>query len=426
MPGLLYRSSVAVASVLAVFSLAVAPVEAEEYPGGQLPEKPAWLAEFSSRPAEMISAESAVVLDVTADTLLFEKSPDLLIPPASLTKLMTVHLALTAAEEGIFDLEKRVPVPEVAWASNQPRGSSLMFLGPGQEVSGEELLYGLGVSSGNDAAVAVATLVSGDVAAFVRSMNDEARRLGYRSFRFSDPAGLSADNRSTARELADFASYVIERHPGILDYFNLPSFTYPNAANFVNGHRERSITQWNRNSLLRDYPGADGFKTGFIEASQYNLVATVNRNGRRLIAVLLGVPGTNHDEGAARRAREAVTLLDHGYSGFELLQLRSPTLEPLRVYAGVRERVTLDIAGLKSVVVPRGSAERVEGRLSLVDHLWAPVDEGHRVGKVRYTFEGTEILVADIRTAANVERDDVLGRIYDALTFLTAPLLEPR
>lgn len=403
-----------------------APVFGEEYPGRELPTVPPWLTEDSAELADRLSARSAVLLEAEAGTLLFAKAPDLLIPPASLTKLMTVHLALVSAEAGRFPLEERVAVPEVAWASNQAPGSSLMFLGPGQVVSGEELLYGLGVSSGNDAAVAVAVLVAGSVEAFVAEMNAEARRLGYESFRFNDPAGLSADNRSSARELADFAAYLIERHPGILDYFAVPSFTYPKPDNFVNGHREGSITQWNRNSLLRSYDGADGFKTGFIEASQYNLVATAERHGRRLIAVLLGVPGASHAVGGARRAEEATLLLDHGYREFELVTLRPPELPPLRVYGGVDEAVSLEAEPLPPVSLPRGSGGRVSGRYTLSEHLWAPVLPGRGVGEVRYTLDGVRLATGRVTTSREVAEDRFLGRIYDSLLFLTAPLVEPR
>ena len=407
---------------LLLFLFLLSGVSAEEYPGGTLPVRPTWLEERTA-PAGL-SAESAVLLDFETGSLLYEKNPDTLIPPASLTKLMTVHLALRAADEGDFPLHERVPVPEVAWASNQAPGSSLMFLGPGQLVSGEELLYGLAVSSGNDAAVAVATLVFGGVARFVEEMNREAARLGYRSFRFHEPAGLSPNNSATARELADFAAYLLEKHPRILDYFSVPSFTYPKPENFVNGHRERSITQWNRNTLLQSYPGADGFKTGFIEASEYNLIATAEREDRRLLAVLLGVPGETHAEGGARRAREASLLHDYGYEAFELMEPGSPRLEPTRVYGGVAEEVALIVERADPILLPAGASDELTGSYETAPYLRAPVAAGEVVGRAEYSFRGEVILSRRILARHEVGRDRLLGRLYDELLLLTSPLLQ--
>lgn len=414
-------------TLLLCFLLCSAPLfGVEERPGATLPRMPSYLARSTPSdlsPPETLSARSAVVLDVDSDALLYEKEADLVLPPASLTKLMTVHLALIAAEEGAFPLDERVPVPPEAWSQNQPLGSSLMFLGPGQQVSGEELLYGLAVSSGNDAAVAVALLVSGSEEAFVEEMNREARRLGYRRLSFHEPAGLNASNRATARELADFAAFLIERHPGILDYFSLPSFTYPKPENLINGNREHSITQWNRNTLLESYPGADGFKTGFIEASQYNMVATAKREGRRIVTVLLGVPGSTHAEGGYNRAREAAMLMDYGYEAFEVVTPSPPELPPLRVYGGVTEEAALRLAPTEPIALPRGSSRRLRGSYTVEEYRWAPVEAGVSVGTVEYTLSGEPVLIRTVETADAVGEDGVLGRIYDGLLLLTLPLI---
>ncbi|MFW6214594.1 MAG: D-alanyl-D-alanine carboxypeptidase family protein [Alkalispirochaetaceae bacterium] len=397
---------------------------AQERPGESLPRRPEWLAEWGPELPVELSAVSALLLDAESGVVLYEKEPDRVIPPASLTKLMTVHLALLAAEEGRFSLTSRVPVPEAAWAQNQAPGSSLMFLGPGQEVSGEELLYGLGVTSGNDAAVAVSILLEGSVESFVAEMNREARRLGYRTLTFHDPAGLSPENRSTARELADFAEYLIRRHPGILDFFALPSFTYPRSGSSLSGQRPSSITQLNRNLLLEEYSGADGFKTGYIEASKYNLVATAERDGRRLVAVLLGVPGENHIEGGERRSREARELFDFGYHRFELIEPAAPPLEPLRVYGSPKERVDLSPGPAAAVSLPVGEREFLEGVYTVPDHLWAPLEAGRRVGRIDYTLRGAEILSRPLVTAEEAPEDTLLGRIYDRLVYLTRPFSE--
>lgn len=411
-------------AILAVLILCAFSVQGEERPGALLPRQPAWLGSWDIASPGALSAASAILLDAESGTVLYEKEPDRVIPPASLTKLMTVHLALLAAEEGRFPLQERFEVPESAWAQNQAPGSSLMFLGPGQQVSGEELLYGLGVTSGNDAAVAVSILIEGSVDAFVDRMNREARRLGYETLTFYDPAGLSERNRSTARELADFAEYLIRRHPGILDYFALPSFTYPQRENLLPGHQERSITQWNRNTLLDGYPGADGFKTGFIEASQYNLIATAQRSERRLLVVLLGVPGVSHAEGGRRRSEEAARLFDHGYEHFELVTPATPELEPLRVYGSPLDRIDLTAAAGGPLTLPVGAANLLQGRVTLPEYRWAPLEAGSAVGMLEYTLRGERLLAREVLTRQAADEDNFLGRMFDRLVYLTRPLTD--
>ena len=186
----------------------------------------------------VLHARSAVLVEESTGTALFALNADLPIPPASLTKLMTLHLALREIEAGRIELDQWiVPGPD-SWARAMPPHSSLMFLGPDQRLTVRRLLQGLVVVSGNDAAVAVADLVSGSVPAFVAEMNSEARRLGFSRMYFEDPAGLSPASTITAREYAEFCRLFIDMHPDALpDLFSLRQFTYPLPENMTGGSR---------------------------------------------------------------------------------------------------------------------------------------------------------------------------------------------
>ncbi|MEW5818515.1 MAG: D-alanyl-D-alanine carboxypeptidase family protein, partial [Spirochaetota bacterium] len=255
-----------------------------------------------ARAAPVISAESAILLDYTTGTVLFEKNADLLIPPASLTKLITIAIAEDVIENGSVNLNEEVEIKPEYWAVNMPRDSSLMFLGPHQRVSLRDLLKGIAVSSGNDAAYALADFIAGSVSGFVELMNQKVRNLGFTTMHFVEPSGMSSKNRITAREYAAFCRDYINRHPESLkELYSLKEFTFPRPENLKDGYKGTPITQYNRNSLLWSLEGVDGLKTGFIEASGYNIALTAQRDGMRVIAVLLGIPGNDHYQGSANR-----------------------------------------------------------------------------------------------------------------------------
>ena len=280
-------------------------------------------------------AHSAALLDVTTGTVLYQKEGSQLWPPASLTKLITIFTALDAAESGDFSLHEVQPVHPNAYHTSVPRGSSLMYLGPGQEVDGIDLLRGLAISSGNDAAVEVAMRTSGSVSVFCGQMNRVVHRLGFRQFYFEDPAGLSPANRVSAVGMARFSAALLQRWPWLTDeLFSLREFTYPQPRHYPNGLQGGAIRQPNRNGLIYSYEGADGLKTGYIEESGYNLAATAERDGRRLIAVILGVQADSHHEGGRWREADAERLLDWGFREFRVVELTVPEVDPVTVWGG--------------------------------------------------------------------------------------------
>lgn len=239
-----------------------------------------------------VSVRSAIVFDLDNDAILFEQNADMRIPPASLTKVLSMFLARDFMKNGHATLDSLVPVSSGAAAA----GGSSMGLHAGESVPLGKLLLGMAVSSGNDASHAVAEYVGGSTDAFVRMMNAKAAEIGMRDSVFQNPHGLPARRQyTTARDMLALGRAYLNAYPDALDMHNQLTLTHS------------GYTSWNKNPLLGQYPGADGLKTGWIRASGYNMIFTASRGDKRLLAVILGAPTP------ATRAAEACRLLDAGF-----------------------------------------------------------------------------------------------------------------
>jgi len=364
----------------------------------------------------VLNARSAILVEALTGAVLYESRADERIPPASLTKLMTIHLALREIEEGRLNpSEILVPGPD-AWARNMPPRSSVMFLGPNQKLTVAQLLKGLVVDSGNDAAVELADRIAGSVPAFVDMMNREAVRLGYRAMHFEDPAGISALNTITAREYADFARRFVSSHPDVLkDLFALREFTYPLAENLTRGNREKPVTQSNRNVLLGRYEGADGLKTGYLDESGYNIAVTAERAGMRLIAVILGVPDVGPVSGAALRATESAALLDYGFGTFATVRAAYDTPTPAHVWKGRARSVGLRASPEPIVAVRKDQASSLRTEILQTFDVEAPVSAGQVLGAVVVSLGGRELARFPLRAATDVEGGGFIRRAWDSI-----------
>ena len=368
-----------------------------------------------SRPP-VLNARSAILIEALTGAVLYESHADDRIPPASLTKLMTLHLALREVEEGRLNpSEVLVPGPD-AWARNMPPRSSVMFLGPNQKLTVSQLLTGLVVDSGNDAAVEVAERVAGSVPAFVDMMNREAARLGYPDMHFEDPAGINASNTITARDYADFSRKFLFAHPDALkELFSVREFTYPLPGNLTGGNREKPVTQSNRNVLLGKYAGADGLKTGYIDESGYNLAATAERAGMRLISVILGVPDTAATSGSVLRAVESAALLDYGFSTFMTVRAAFEEPVPAHVWKGRERTVVLSASPRPIVAVRKDQTASVRAEVLQTFDVEAPVRAGQVLGAIVVTLGGTELARFPLRAGADVDRGGLVRRIVDSI-----------
>jgi serine-type D-Ala-D-Ala carboxypeptidase (penicillin-binding protein 5/6) len=260
-------------------------------------------------------ARSYVLVDMNRRIIVSALRPDLALAPASLAKIMTACVVLDAVDRGAVSLDSRAAVPAAAWSDRQPAGSSVMGLGSGQTASVDELLKGLLVVSGNDAAVALALRVSGSMGAFVDRMNGMAARMELKATRFEDPAGLSPLSRTTAREYASLVGSYITRWPWTLArYHAVATLLYPTPGNLPRGAEPLGRVLYNKNNLLGRYRGCDGLKTGHLEEVGYNIAATAQRSGVRFLAVVLGIQAVSDEEGCRLREEEARRLLDLGFA----------------------------------------------------------------------------------------------------------------
>ncbi|HKJ84819.1 MAG TPA: hypothetical protein VKA06_02025, partial [Spirochaetia bacterium] len=273
---------------------------------------------------------------------------------------------------------------------------------------------GLAVSSGNDAAVALGEIIDGGVPAFVDRMNATVRELGLIDLFFVEPSGLSPRNTVTARSFARFLLAHLARFPGAIDdYYSVKTYTYPREENRVGAGARLPITQANRNTLLWDLEGVDGFKTGFIDESGYNLAATAERDGRRLIVIVLGVEADSHALGGALRARDAAALLEYGFGSFTTLRLGYPEPSPVRVYRGAEREVVPEGPRDLVITIPAGSEERIEGKIDQRLEVVAPTDRAV-VGEVEIVLDGVRLASESLVLPAQ-EQSGFWRRLWDSI-----------
>lgn len=358
-----------------------------------------------------VDARSVIVIDMANGDTLYEHDADLVIPPASLTKIMTMMLALDDVDSGRVALTDRIDITHDD--ATLPYRSSLMYLQEGMHVPFEDLLRGMAVVSGNDAALTVARVLAGSVSVFADRMNAQAAALGMTSSRFVEPSGLSELNVSTARDMARLARAYVLRHPGaIAAYHARTSMEFPRADVMPEGAKPPAtkILLRNRNDLLFKYAGCDGLKTGYIDESGYNLIATAERQGTRFIIVTMG-----GIEGPPARDRAGASLLDWAFSTWKTVQPAVPELPAIRVWGGAREHVALAPATNPTFTVPVGLGVGIAARLELQPEVEAPVSAGTRLGQIVFTTGDHVLRRIDLVAADDVPLGNIFIRMRDAV-----------
>ncbi len=365
-----------------------------------------------------ILARSAIMIDAATQDVLYEKDADIPIPPASLTKLMTIHLAYDAIAEGRYSLDDYIPILKEDCYPELPYRSSLMFLGGGMRVTLGELLVGLAIPSGNDAAFAVARALSGSIEDFAEDMNAEARSMGLSKTRFVEPSGLSERNMTTAREFAEFCRQYVQLHPEALrDLHSRWSLSFPLLKNMQPGYTgpERPVYQENRNTLVRDYPGCDGLKTGYIDESGYNIALTAHRSGTRLIAVILGGYGVSTAEGSKTRADNGSRLLDYGFNSFVTVRPDIGALPSVRVWKGKTSFVTATLKAEAAATVHKADESRLRFFVQADEDVIAPVIAGQALGEVVFSIDGRVIKRIPLVSASDVPRGNIFKRAWHSI-----------
>jgi serine-type D-Ala-D-Ala carboxypeptidase (penicillin-binding protein 5/6) len=382
-------------------------------------------AGLTDRPAPLVGAKAVVVMDQATGTLLYGKNPDLSIPPASLTKLVTLHLVYEEIRAGRLSEDEIVTIDKRDCSPYIPYGSTLMYLRPGMHVSVIDLMRGAAVVSGNDAAFALARRISGSNEAFALKMNAAVRAMGLKDMYFVEPSGLSELNRVTARSYAEFCKLYMELHPqAIGELHSLHFIEFPRPEHFTaDYHPNGRIIQYNKNSLVMSYPGCDGLKTGYIIESGYNLAATAQRGSTRFVIVTLGGTGEGSAAGgSAQRSHDGQALLDWAFSSFVTVMPDLGVLPSPRAWFGASRRVSLAPSSALAVTLPISLAASLKVRVDAPASLDAPLAASVPVGEVVYSAGGLVMRRVDLVSAKVVPRGNIFIIIGDAFAKLFSNL----
>jgi len=338
-----------------------------------------------------LSAKAAVLIEAQTGKILYEKNATEPLPPASLTKIMTLLVAMEALKSGRVNWDTPITASQKAWEVSDYGNTSTMFLNIGQQATFREMIKGIAIVSANDACVAVAEHLYGSEAAFVQQMNRRAAELGLENTHFVNSHGLDdPDQYMSALDIARLAAYFIQTQPEAAAFQAEREFTF-------NG-----IRQFNRNPLLGSYPGADGVKTGSTPRAGYCLTATSKQQGMRLISVVLNTPGLRE------RGEDSEVLLNYGFRNFKLVTFydAGETVAHATVSRGRQREVPLMARRPVAAVAPREDEDyNIEQVLLLDEALEAPVEEGQSAGTIQLIDpEGKVIDEVELLAAASVER----------------------
>lgn len=395
-----------------------------------------------NKPELSVGAESAILVDVASGNILYEKNADEVIPPASMTKLFAMYVVDEEVSAGNLRYDDVIPLPPESWACNMPPHSSLMFLGKGQRVTLEELLLGLSICSGNDAAYALAYTICGTMEAFVERMNQVAEDLGLVHTHFVESSGYSELNTTTAREMATFARVYLKNHPDSLArYHGVESFTYPKVHNLAPGDRLEAqdftkgfpehitmpITQKNTNPLLGRLAGCDGLKTGYIDESGYNLALTCKRGGTRFLSVTMRGQGNNTYEGQQGRIHDGTEMMEWAFYSFaDFTSLEDVRSYFTKVLGAKQKGVNLVPAfDVDAVCVPFVTGESaadglndVTVKVDVPGVIFGGVQAGAEYGKVTVMVDGITLDTIPLIAECNIEKSNLIVQLADKVVRL--------
>ncbi len=372
-----------------------------------------------------VSARSLALIDQATGTLLYGKSAELVIPPASLTKLVALHVVYEELDSGRLSRDEIIAIDKRDCSPYIPYGSSLMYLHPDMRVSVLDLMRGTAVVSGNDGAFALARRVAGSNEAFVSLMNKAVRSMGMRFMFFVEPSGLSEMNTATARELAEFCRIYIEAHPESLsELHSLRYIEFPRAEHATADYvPEGRIIQYNRNTLVSRYAGCDGLKTGFIIESGYNLAATAEREGTRFVLVTLGGEyNPSYSDGMDLRGRDAEAVFDWAFASYVTMRPETGPIGSPRAWYGAERRVPLVPSSSLAATIPRGYASSLSVRVETATSVDAPVAKGTKLGEVVYSAEGKVLRRVDLVAERDIPKGGFFTVIGDAIAKFFAKL----
>ena len=369
------------------------------------------LITFNSNAAFEIKARTAILQDFLSGEILYEKDPDKSIYPASMTKIMTAMIAFDLIKSGDLNLNDKFLISEKAWRLSRPANSS-MFIMVNDEITVENLLKGVIIVSGNDACVALAEGIAGSEEAFASLMTSKALEIGMTNTNFTNASGLNDPNNiSTVRDILIMSNYLIKNYPEYYDYFKELEFTWDRTGS-------SPITQPNTNSLLKKNKLVDGIKTGYLAVEKYSLASSINRNGRRLIAVGSGF------KTKASRSYESNKLLNYGLSQFATIEIakKEEKFTDLDVWLGKQETVSVYVNQdiyktlLKSESLNKKKYLNVT--INYTGPIKAPIKKNDILGKLKITYKDLSVDEYDLFAFEDVKKLNIFSRLMKSINFL--------
>ena len=354
-----------------------------------------------------VNARTAIIQDYLSGKILYEKDADRQIFPASMTKIMTSIIAFDLLKSGELSLDDKFIISEKAWrlASNI---SSSMYIMVGDEISVENLLKGIIISSGNDACVALAEGIAGTEEEFAIMMTEKAREIGMESTNFANSSGLNApDNLSTVRDILIMSNYLIKNYPNYYKYFKETEFTWERTG-------DTPITQYNRNPLLKKNVGVDGIKTGFLAYEKYSLASSMVRNERRIIAVGSGF------KTKSLRSKESLKMLIHGITSWDTIRIanKDEIFDELDVWHGTKKTVKSYINEDVYQTIPKAKKKYLKVSVNYQGPLKAPIFKNDIIGKVKISYKDEQIGEYDLLAFEDVKRQNIFSRFISSINFL--------
>ncbi len=354
-----------------------------------------------------VKARTAIIQDYHSGEILYEKEPDISIYPASMTKIMTAIIAFDLIKSGDLKLEEKFIISEKAWRLSTS-GYSSMFIMVGDQVTVENLLRGIIVASGNDACIALAEGIAGTEEEFAMLMTAKAKELGMDNTNFSNSSGINdPDNYSTVRDILKMSRYLIREHPEFYKIFAEKEFTWDRTGG-------DPITQGNRNPLLYKNLGADGIKTGYLAVERYSLASSLDRNGRRLIAVGSGFKTKNS------RSKESTKMLTYGLTNFDLVQIAKANEPFQKVDVWLGKENTVDVHTNEDIykTIKKAKKKLLKVSVKYEGPVEAPIKKSQKIGIVTVVYDQEIVGKYDLLASKDVKKVNFFTRLIKSINYL--------
>ena len=354
-----------------------------------------------------VKAKTAIIQDYHSGEILFEKEADLSIYPASMTKIMTSIIAFDLIKSGDLSMNEKFIISEKAWRLSTS-GYSSMFIMVGDEVSVENLLKGIIIASGNDACIALAEGIAGTEEEFAILMTAKAKELGMDNTNFSNSSGINhPDNNSTVRDIMIMSRYLIKEHPEFYKMFAEKEFTWDRTGG-------DPITQGNRNPLLYKNLGADGIKTGYLAVEKYSLASSIERNGRRLIAVGSGFNSKN------ARSKESTKMLTYGLTNFDLVKITEANKPFQKIDVWLGKEDTVDVYTNADIykTIKKAKKNLLKVSVNYDGPVEAPINKDQKVATLKVVYDQELVGEYDLLALKEIKKVNFFSRLLKSLNYL--------